>query len=511
MSVPQPQHYVPADAAASAEGVSHNLNLYGGRKAPLSLNILLVGCGLGGLAAAHCLSQAGHRVTVFESAPAIGEVGAGIQVTPNVSRLLIRWGLGEQLSKIAVKPEAIVFRRYSTGERVGYARWGDKIEKEYGAPYVHIHRADFHKLLFDLAKDQVELKLNSTVTHIEPGPDSVSITLHTGEKFTGDLLVGADGVKSLIRTVVLGKTTNAEPTGDAAYRAVIPTELMEKDPDLKPFVDTPEMTGWMAPGRHLMAYNIRAKKLFNLVLLHPDDGSVESWTAEGSADKMRADFADFEPRVRKLLNFVSSTLKWRLMDRRPLDNWVHESGRIVLLGDACHPMLPYRAQGAAMAIEDAAVLGNLFSRVSHQSQIKPLLHAYMSLRLPRTADTQNQSRLNQHIFHLPDGPEQEKRDEAMKQAMRAELKAVLSSNDPEEIKTADVWGREPEEVRRQIERELQDFKDDDANHEGNPNQWADRKKSEVQFGYDADREAERWWEEVGRGLFEQEEKAMSKL
>ncbi|TFK46276.1 FAD/NAD(P)-binding domain-containing protein [Heliocybe sulcata] len=500
-------HYVPADTAANAEGISHNLNLYGGRKAALPLHVLLVGCGLGGLAAAHCLTQAGHKVTLFESAPAIGEVGAGIQVTPNVSRLLIRWGLGPQLEKIAVVPEAIVFRRYSTGERIGYGRWGERMEQDHGSPYYHIHRADFHKLLFDLAKDQIDLRLNSTVTHIEPGADSVSVTLHTGETFTGDLLVGADGVKSLIRTVVLGKATGAEPTGDAAYRAVIPTDLMEKDPELKPFIDTPEMTGWMAPGRHIMGYNIRAKKLYNVVLLHPDDGSVESWTAEGSADKMKTDFGDFEPRIRKLLDFVSSTLKWRLMDRKPLDNWVHDSGRIVLLGDACHPMLPYRAQGAAMAIEDAAVLGNLFSRVSSQAQIKPLLHAYMSLRLPRTAETQASSRLNQHIFHLPDGPEQQARDEAMKKAMRAELKDVLSG-DEKQIRVANVWGRESEEDRKRVEAELAAFKDDDVNHEGNPNQWADKKKSQAQFGYDADREAERWWEENGRGL---EEKMLSKL
>ncbi|OCH87107.1 FAD/NAD-P-binding domain-containing protein [Obba rivulosa] len=439
------------------------------QKAPLQLHIIVVGCGMGGLAAAHCLAEAGHKITLLESAPEIGEVGAGIQVSPNVSRLLIRWGIGDALEKVAVRPEAIVLRRYATGERVGYTRWGEKME-EYGAPYYHIHRADYHKLLYDLAAPKMTLRLDATVVAVDP--EAPSVTLKSGEVVHGDLIVGADGIKSLVQTVVIGKVNPAEPTGDAAYRAVIPADLMLADPELKPFIDTPEMTGWMAPGRHLMAYCIRAKREFNMVLLHPDDGSVESWSAEGSAEKMRKDFADFEPRVQKLLSSVQSTLKWRLMDRQPLETWVHPSGRVTLLGDACHPMLPYRAQGAAMAIEDAAVLGRLFSHIRDRSQMKPLLQAYQALRLQRTAETQASSRLNQKIFHLPDGPAQAARDASMRAAMDAELRMLE---------------REREGKPAALEDTL----------EGNYNQWADRRKNEMQFGYDAEAVADRWWEEHG--------------
>nr|WJQ78195.1 4-hydroxybenzoate decarboxylase [Panus rudis] len=448
---------------------------------PLSLHILIVGCGLGGLAAAHCLAQAGHRITMLESAPAIGEVGAGIQVSPNVTRLLQRWGLGKQLEEIAVEPSAIALRRYNTGEVVGWTKWGDKM-REYGAPYYHIHRADFHKLLYDLAVPNMTLRLKSTVVSVNPdppsasNPDGPSVTLSTGEVIKGDLIVGADGVKSLVQQVVLGKANPAQPTGDAAYRAIIPTSIMLKDPELREFVENPEMSGWMGPGRHLMAYCIRAKKEYNLVMLHPDDGSVESWTAEGSAEKMRADFADFEPRVQKLLSFVDSTLKWRLMDRQPLETWVHSSGRVVLLGDACHPML-----GAAMAIEDAAVLGNLFSHLSHPSQIHPLLKAYQDLRYDRTAATQKSSRDNQRIFHYPDGPEQEQRDRDMRRAMAKEKGLPLPDGEV----------------------------DDDMR--GNANQWADKEKSRIQFGYDADAAADKWWNEVGEATVGSLGQLVSKL
>ncbi|KAH9996384.1 FAD/NAD-P-binding domain-containing protein [Russula compacta] len=425
--------------------------LYGGRRAALSLNIVVVGAGIAGLAATYTLAHAGHRVTLLD--------------LPNATRLLLRWGLGPALEATAVEPTAIVFRRYDTGTRVGYTRWGARMAHEHGAPYYHIHRADYHAMLLRLARAApgVRIRLGAAVRAVQPDPavaGGPSVTLASGEVVCADLIVAADGVKSTLQKAVTGLDDRATPTGDAAYRAVVGTDLMLQDPELRPFVETPEMTAWMAPGRHLMAYCIRAKKEYNLVLLHPDDGSVESWTEEGSGDKMRADFADFEPRVQKLLSFVKSTLKWRLMDRKPLPTWVHPKGRLVLLGDACHPMLPYRAQGAAIAVEDAAVIGALFSYVSSLAQVPALLRAYQDLRLPRATATQESSRLNQKIFHLPDGREQRVRDEAMRAAMAAELEG----------------------------KPIPD---------GNPNQWADRTKSQIQFGYDAYAEVELWWTSGG--------------
>ena len=257
--------FAAPDELATAEGLADNVTLYNGRKAPLRLHVLIVGCGLGGLAAAFCMSQAGHRVTLVEAARAIGEVGAGIQVTPNVSRLLRRWGLERALEDIAVRPEAIVFRRYNTGERVGYTKWGDKMERDHGSPYYHIHRADFHKLLYDLAVPGMELRLKSTVVAVDP--DAPSLTLASGEVIYGDLIIGADGVKSLVQQVVLGRANPAEATGDAAYRAIIPTSVMLADPDLRPFVEEAEMTAWMGPRRHVMGYNI-VRDSFASIVIH---------------------------------------------------------------------------------------------------------------------------------------------------------------------------------------------------------------------------------------------------
>ncbi|CAE6445671.1 unnamed protein product [Rhizoctonia solani] len=461
-------------ASRTGQDTRYESNFNNGRIPGVRLNVVVVGCGLGGLACAFSLQKAGHNVVILEAARSIGEIGAGIQVTPNLSRILIKWGLREKLEKLAVVPEAIVFRRYKTGAKVGGSVWGSKMERDHGSPYFHVHRADFHRMLYELAERAgVRVRLASTVKSIDPS--APSLTLFNGEIIHCDLIVGADGVKSTIREVVVGGPDRPRPTGDAAYRAIIPAEKMRGDPELKALLDNPEMTAWMGPGRHIMAYCIRARQEYNMVLIHPDgrDGSapaVESWTAEGSVEDMRRDFSGWEPRIQKLIHLIPSTLKWLLADREPLEKWVHDSGRVVLLGDSCHPMLPYRAQGAAMAVEDAVVLGGLLSGVRRTDDLPRLLRAYQDLRLPRTAESQKSARLNQFIFHLPDGPEQLARDADMRQAMEWE-QAWLSKENGKSgsgLKEERTW-------------------------EGNMNQWADQTKNKLQFGYDAFTAVEEWW------------------
>jgi len=269
----------------------------------------------------------------------------------------------------------------------------------------------------------------------------------------------------------LSQPNQADETGDAAFRALVPASLMMQDPELRELIENPHLTSWFAPGRHLVAYPIRKGELYNIVLLHPDSessGSVESWGAEGNVEEMKRVFADYEPRVQKILALVQSTLRFRLMDRKPLKKWTHDSGRVTLLGDACHPMLPYRAQGAAMSIEDAAVLGNLLSRISHISQLGALLQAYQDLRIGRATEAQQASRINQRVYHLPDGEEQKRRDENMKKSM-----ASQSTGNRAEVWVKPVANQKPER-----------------------NEAGDAKL----LGYDPDAEVDKWWASHGKDL-----------
>jgi len=255
-NIPPPRSPVPAAGGADASDVPTGpQSIYGSRKASLTLDIIVVGCGLGGLAAAFCLTQAGHRVTIVESSSVIGpDIGAGIVSGPNSSRLLLRWGLGKHLDEIAVKPESFTLRRYDTGERIGLAKRGEAAKKEYGAPTYQIHRADLHKLLYDLVASHVTILLGSPVTRCDPDPVSPSVTLKSGKVVRGDLIIGADGIKSFIQRVVSGGPNPAESTGDAAYRAIIPASVLTQDPELRELIEPPQTTSWLAPGRHVIGY-----------------------------------------------------------------------------------------------------------------------------------------------------------------------------------------------------------------------------------------------------------------
>ncbi|KAK0199853.1 hypothetical protein DFS33DRAFT_201021 [Desarmillaria ectypa] len=397
--------------------------LYNGATAPCRLNIIVIGAGISGLCAAFCLAKAGHTITILEGRADLQEIGAGIQVGPNTSRLLIRWGLKPFLDKAAVLPAYMTLLRYDNGELLAYFPYS-----EFGSPCYDMHRRDLVNILHDATAPLTTIRFNTKVTSINP--DTTAVTLNTGEVIEADMIIGADGVNSLTRNIVVGSPTPTIRSGDAAFRSVVDVEKMMLDPDLRPFVEKPQLNAWLGPGRHIVVYSIGMNEC-NVAFLHPDDTEdvAVPWTRQGDIEKMKKEFSGWDPRIRKLLDLIPSGIVGSLkVLKSPLKSWVHENGRIALIGDACHPMLPYRAQAASMAIEDAAVLGNLFVRLTSKDQIPTLLEAYQSLRSPRAMATADGCWKDKGTLHLPDGPEQRARDEAFKVTMAGKRSSVGQDN-----------------------------------------------------------------------------------
>ncbi|KAB8206816.1 hypothetical protein BDV34DRAFT_212175 [Aspergillus parasiticus] len=421
-------------------------------QAKTPLQVIVVGAGIGGMAAALTLGSKGHHVIILESAPKLLEVGAGIQVSPNMLRLFDRWGVSPLIHSKDVALEHIHVRRWQDGSLLGTM----PVNKTYGQQVV-IHRADLHNALIEqaLALPNVELRVNSTVTDVQFDP--ASVTLADDTVVQGDVVIAADGIKSTIRGHLLGEDSpsKAIPTGDAAYRIMLPRSVMEKDPELKELVDEPQATRWLGPDRHIIAYPVRKHELFNVVLLHPDGHGVEeSWTTKGSKQEMVDNYRGWDRRVRKLIDMVAEdeVLEWKLCLHSPLKTWI--KGSVALIGDACHPMLPYVAQGAAQAVEDAAALGVLLSTVSSKHEIPIALRAYEKSRKQRAETVQQSGSANRITLHLPDGPEQQARDEQFRLSMTGA---------------------------------------------SNPDRWADRETQNFLWGWDAEKAALEAWNEVRDG------------
>ncbi|RJE18467.1 salicylate hydroxylase [Aspergillus sclerotialis] len=378
------------------------------------------------MATALALGRRGHHVVILESAPKVGiidmldkrilltvgkqlmEVGAGIQVSPNMLRMFDKWGISDAIHSKDVALECIHVRRWQNGDLLGTM----PVNKTYGQQVV-IHRADLHDVLIEkaLELDNVELRLNSTVNDVSFSP--ASVTLCNGTVVRGDVVIGADGIKSVVRQRLLNETSiNSISTGDAAYRMMLPRSVMESDPELKELILEPEATRWLGPYRHVIAYPVRNHELYNVVMLHPDrHGVEESWTTKGTKQNMIDDYRGWDPRITKLINLVpdDEVLEWKLCLHAPLKTWIR--GSVALIGDACHPMLPYTAQGAAQAVEDAAALGILLSLITSKDQIPLALQIYEKSRKSRAETVQQSGTENRVTLHLPDGPEQQARDE----------------------------------------------------------------------------------------------------
>ncbi len=356
------------------------------------MRALIAGGGIGGISAALCLARDGHDVAVYEQAPSFEEVGAGIQVSPNCSRVLHYLGLEGALRAKAFLPEGTQFRHWKHGGVISEQTLGRQALEQYGYPYYHIHRGDLLRILVDAAKQQANISLHPgcRVTGCAQDTQQARLATDSGEVL-GDLIIGADGIRSVVREALWGATAPVF-TGNVAWRALVPADR------LPPGLVRPMSTVWWGPKRHFVHYYVRGGALVNCVCVVEKTGwEVESWTEAGELCELRSDFAGWHTNIQTLIdNMDTHTLfKWALHDRPPMSAW--GKGRITLLGDACHPTLPFMAQGAAMAVEDGAVLAACL-RVADDTDAA--LARYEAIRRARTAGVQLGSRRNARVFHL---------------------------------------------------------------------------------------------------------------
>ena len=379
------------------------------RPAGTEPRIAIIGGGIGGLAAAAFLHRAGLRAVVYEQAAELREIGAGLVIAPNAARLLRRLGVLGAIARQGVRLETgWEFRRWADGTVLSAENLAVTCEQLYGEHTYTAHRADLHDAI-RLAVPASAVRLGKRCTSISTDGARPVLGFSDGEETEADVVIGADGVHSVIR----GAITTPSPatySGLCAFRALVPAH------DAPEFARRPAQTLWIGPGHHLVHYPVSAGRYVNLVAFAPaGDYRTESWTATATIDEFRTEFAGWDKRLTGLIEAAGTVGRWALVDRAPLDRW--SQGAVTLLGDAAHPMFPFFAQGAAQAIEDAAVLARclatcLAGAAGCGDGLTAALHRYETLRLPRTTRLQEVSHARAHINHLPDGPEQRSRDAA---------------------------------------------------------------------------------------------------
>lgn len=356
------------------------------------MKILISGAGIGGLTAALALHAKGHDVRVADRSSMVGEVGAGLQLAANATRVLHALGLEEDLQRIAFAPAGMEMRDHCTGKLITGMLFGEKYVSRYGAPYYQIHRGDLHGLLLAVVRTRLgegAVQAGRGVEDFQQNEAGVKVHFADGETETFDLLIGADGIHSKVRAALVGPD-QPHFTGHVAWRGVIPAGRL-KHIALKPVV-----TSWVAPHAHAVTYYLRRGEVFNFVgITENTQWQSESWTEPGSREDLISAFQGWHEDVQAIVREIDESFRWALNTRAPLPHW--SEGRVTLLGDACHPMLPYMAQGAAMAIEDAYILADCLELLD---DVPEALQHYQDLRLVRTARVQATAEENGALFHL---------------------------------------------------------------------------------------------------------------
>ena len=339
--------------------------------------IVVIGAGIGGLAATLALLRRGLDVEVYEQAPQLGEVGAGIQISSNGTRVLYALGLEEALRRVQVLPSRRQIRHWSTGETWDWFELGDVSAKRYGTPHIMLHRADLHALLVEavgrLKPDAVHLARRCI--GLTQSDRQVEIRFETGETASAAYVIGADGIHSRVRECLFGPD-RPQFTGVVAWRAVVPMQTLPSR--------LAQMVGsnWLGPRGHVLHYPVRRGELMNYIsLVERDDWQIESWTVAGTRSELANDYRGWHADVHAIIANIETPYKWALMVREPMPQW--SQGRITLLGDACHPTLPFLGQGGVMALEDGYVVAACLQR--YFADPAKALGRYEELRKERSA------------------------------------------------------------------------------------------------------------------------------
>jgi salicylate hydroxylase len=384
--------------------------------------VAIVGAGLSGLTLAACLHRAGRGATVFEQAPALAEVGAGIQLAPNATRLLHRLGLADHLRAVAVQPAAIEMRRYDDNSVLGRTALGRDCEERYGAPYYTLHRADLHRGLVGLLPPDA-LRLGLRCTGLSEKRELAQLRFDTGDTADAAVVAGADGIHSVVRDTLA--TDRPRFSGQTILRGLVPAQRVPY------LLDEPKVVLWLGPRQHFVCYPVAGGRLVSFGATTPaGDWTAESWSAPGSLVELTSAYQGWHPEVTDVIAAAGTVSRWALHDRDPLHRW--STGRVTVLGDAAHPMLPFLAQGANQAIEDAVTLAACLAATG-TAEPATALARYEDLRQARTARVQEISRGNATTLHLSDGGQQRERDAALRETQRLEQQQWLYGHDAAEI------------------------------------------------------------------------------
>lgn len=391
------------------------------------IDVVICGAGIGGLAAAAALRAQGISTTVLEQAPALGEIGAGLQIGPNATRVLFRLGLAQAMDRISLEVQETVNRRWADGSIIAKTTLGPSATARYGAPYLQVHRADLHAALLSAAVDDgfsgppAQIVTNRTAIGIDE-TDALrpKVVLADGSTVDANVVIGADGIRSMVRGHI-GAPAETPDSGDMAFRTLIDGAAVRSDPATRFLVDWQAGNVWFGPDGHLVVYPVRRQELINVVGIFPVAEDVSrDWSRPATHAELMSAYQGWDERVLALMSKADGPITlWALKHQEPFGNW--SRGNVALLGDAAHSMVPYVSQGASQSIEDAAVIAEELSGAD-PAGVAAALDGYVQRRAERARTVQIAAMDNRAVFHLPDGENQRERD--------ARMRAVAKNVDP---------------------------------------------------------------------------------